>query len=295
MLKFLIIFLITINVTFSDNFLFNKERAYKYLVYQCDLGPRTPGSKNIEKLRQYIKNISDDNGLRYIRQDFVFKDTVRKKNLKLSNLIVSYNVDSQRRIFFAAHYDTRFWADLDPEPKNRNKPIDGANDGASGVAVLLELMNIINEIEPSYGVDFIFLDGEDYGTDDYPEMFCLGSKYFVQNYPISDYVFGIVLDMIGDCDNQYFFEGYSDYYAPELNQIIFQIAQNLGISSFIPEVKHTILDDHLFFNRAGIKTIDIIDFDYPYWHTLEDTKDKCCANSLNDIGIVLETFLKQFK
>ncbi|MDH4223320.1 MAG: M28 family peptidase [candidate division Zixibacteria bacterium] len=221
----------------------------------------------------------------------MWEDKTDNLKLNLSNIIASFYPDKKERILLCAHWDTRPWADKDPEPANRFTPISGANDGASGVAVLMELASTISGKKPKYGVDIILFDGEDYGSDEHPERWCLGSSYFSKNSGGYKAVFGILLDMIGDRDLQIYQEGYSSRYAGEIVRMVWEKAQKLSISDFKTGVKHYMVDDHLPLIQAGIPCIDIIDFDYPYWHTIEDTPDKCSPESLEKVGKVILSVL----
>ena len=266
---------------------FKGERAYRFLKEQCEFGPRYPGSPGHQALRKYLLDFFSAHTNLIKSQDFVWEDTSEKIKLELSNIIVSFYPEKKERILICAHWDTRPWADKDPEPANRFTPILGANDGASGVAVLMELASVVSKRKPRYGVDLVLFDGEDYGSDSHPERWCIGSNYFSRNLGGYKPSFGILLDMIGDKDLQIYREGYSSRYAREIVDLVWGKAERLSISEFQPEVKHFMIDDHISLIRAGIPCIDIIDFDYPYWHTLEDTPDKCSAESLEKVGKVL--------
>ena len=186
-----------------------------------------------------------------------------------------------------AHWDSRPISDMDPDSSKRELPILGANDGASGVAVLLEMSRLLKDHRPPVGVDLVFFDGEDYGTDKWPGGWFLGSKYFADNLGGYRPRLALLIDMIGDKNLQIYREGISQEYAGDLNDYIWNTAADLGARDFIDEVRDTISDDHVPLLSKGIKSIDIIDFDYPYWHTQEDTPDKCSAESLGEVGRVL--------
>ena len=185
-------------------------------------------------------------------------------------------------LILGAHYDTRFFADNDPDPTMHSQPVPGANDGASGVAVLLELARVLPDDLPGE-VWLVFFDAEDNGR--IPSWdWIMGSQAFVRtldHHP--DAV--IIVDMIGDADQNIYQEKNSD---KVLTQEIWAVAEGLGYgSSFIPSVKYSMMDDHTPFLQAGIPAIDIIDFDYPYWHTVDDTIDKVSAQSLQAVGDVV--------
>ena len=191
-----------------------------------------------------------------------------------------------------AHWDTRPKADQDTEDDNREKPILGANDGASGVAVLLELARIFQLKPPPYPIDIVLFDAEDMGRRSYSDEFLQGSRYFAKNKAF-DYRpnAAIVLDMVGDADLQIFIEQNSQTYAPDLVNSVWTKAEELSQTEFIREVRHAVTDDHLPLLQSGIPAIDIIDYDYPYWHTIEDTPDKCSPESLEKVARVLLAYI----
>lgn len=287
----LLFFLIGLNCSSNPPLEFKGERAYQFLEEQCEFGPRYPGSPGHQALKKYLLDFFSTHTNLIRSQDFEWEDTTRSLKLELSNIIVSFYPEMKRRVLLCAHWDTRPWADKDPDPLNRLKPILGANDGSSGVAVLMELATIISKRKPRYGVDLILFDGEDYGSDDHPERWCLGSNYFSRNLGGYKAYFGILLDMVGDKDLQIYQEGYSTLYAKEIVKLVWGKAEKLSISEFRSEIKHFMIDDHLPLIRAGIPCIDIIDFDYPYWHTLEDTPDKCSPESLEKVGKLIIAIL----
>jgi len=283
--------LVGLNCTTNPPAEFKGDRAYQYLKEQCQFGPRYPGSPGHKALKEYLLDFFSTYTNLVRSQDFLWEDTSESLKLELGNIIASFYPEKNERVILCAHWDTRPWADKDPDPANRSTPILGANDGASGVAVLMELATILSKRKPKYGVDIVLFDGEDYGSDEHPERWCLGSNHFSRNLGEYKASFGILLDMVGDRDLQIHPEGYSSWYAKEIVELVWKKAGRLSISEFKPEIKHFMIDDHLPLIRAGIPCIDLIDFDYPYWHTLEDTPDKCCAESLEKVGRVLLSIL----
>ena len=266
---------------------FNKIDAFNYLKKQCAFGPRNPGSEGHTKCLRFLVEELRQSADTVVKQPFMFTNDRTHKTYMLTNIIASFGKQN-KRILLSAHWDTRPWADYDPNPKNRHKPILGANDGASGVAVLLEIAKIMKQYPPPIGVDIVLFDGEDSGVEGKDETWCAGSRYFANNKR-TDYnpQYGILLDMIGDRDLHIPVEGNSQKYAPELVQKIWGEAKKLNLSSFDTAVKYEIVDDHLELLKVGIPAVDIIDFDYPYWHTLQDTPDKCSPESLWAVGTVL--------
>ncbi|MDO9577550.1 MAG: M28 family peptidase [Candidatus Cloacimonadales bacterium] len=265
---------------------FDEAKAFELLVVQCEIGPRFPGSEEIELCRNLIINELSKHNAQIEEQHF--SAIVQGKEIEGVNIIASYYPRMSRRILLAAHYDTRPWADKESDPALHNSPILGANDAASGVAVLLELAAVIDRQEPAqYGIDLIFFDLEDMGEYDNNESWCLGSQYFADHYHKKLPEKAIVLDMIGDADLQIDMEYLSYHNSPELVNEVWNIAKELGFSEFQPRITKRIFDDHIPLITAGFEAVDIIDFEYPAWHTLQDTPDKCSAHSLYVVGQTL--------
>jgi Zn-dependent M28 family amino/carboxypeptidase len=215
------------------------------------------------------------------------------EQLRLTNIIASFRPKDPARILLCAHWDTRPRAEQDETRSRRNDPIPGANDGASGVAVLMEVAGLLKNIPPSIGVDIVLFDGEDYGKEGDHASYLLGSRYFAEHKG-GDYIprFGILLDMVGDKFLELPRERYSLRYAPDVVAMVWKTAASLGVQQFHDETGEEIMDDHLPLNEAGIQTIDIIDFNYPdptnrYWHTHQDTPEHCSAESLEAVGVVI--------
>ena len=268
---------------------FDGERAFGYLEEQVAFGPRVPGSGPWSACRAYYCNFFTDLGLAVDSQVFDFLDPYSSRRLPLVNLIVpisSHKADADR-IVLMAHWDSRPRTDYASDPPLKDHPIDGANDGASGVAVLMELALLLAQQPPPCHVDLVLVDGEDWGKPSDLDFYLLGSREFARRGIRDTYRFGIVIDMIGDKDQQIYREGYSERYHQELNDMIWSTAARLGITTFRDSVKHLIHDDHLSLCSGGVPTVDIIDFDYPYWHTEFDSPDKCSAESLANVGRVL--------
>jgi hypothetical protein len=274
---------------------FDENKAFQHLERQVRFGPRNPGSPGHGLTRDYLLTQLKSYTDRVEFQDFNFKDGEIKYTL--TNIIGAFGEErisnARTSYILGAHWDTRPWADQDSNSDNHTKPIPGANDGASGVAVLLEMARLFAQQKPNRKVILVFFDGEDLGRSYKPgeEMnnnWLLGSKYFARHIGPYKADYGIVLDMIGDKDLDIEMEKLSMERAPELMDKVWKIADKLGYKAFHREPGANIFDDHWSLNfLAGIKSIDLIDFDYPYWHTLEDTPDKCSPQSLKVIGDVL--------
>ncbi len=269
---------------------FDGASAYRYLKEQTDFGPRVPGSKAHDDCLNYYVKFFTRLGAKPELQRFTAL-SYSGNFIPMTNVIVRFKGKSKRSCILCAHWDSRPWADKDTSADAKTKPILGANDGASGVAVLMEIANHISKKPPHYNVIMILFDGEDYGVEGDYSNYLLGSKYFAKNlsHPLPE--FGILLDMVGDSILKIYKEGYSVKFAPSLVETVFAIARELNFSEFIPAIKHYIIDDHLPLNEAGVPTINIISFDYKYWHTLQDTPDKCSSNSLKIVGTVVLNLL----
>jgi len=273
---------------------FDRERAWAHLLAQVDAGPRVPNTPGHAATREYLLRELDAVADRVETQDFVA--TVRGTPLQLSNVIGVLGADRPVKVLLCAHWDTRPWADMDPDPQNRQTPIPGANDGASGVAVLLEVARVLREAPPAVGVIIVFFDGEDYGPN-IDAMF-LGSRYYAQHVVPERPAWGILLDMVGDRDLHIPREGYSQQYAAAVNDRVWAAARQLGRAEFEDRPGPHILDDHVALLEVGIPVIDLIDFDYgpgnSWWHTLADTPDKTSPASLEAVGqVVLRTLYNE--
>jgi hypothetical protein len=221
--------------------------------------------------------------------------TTQGDTLRLSNVVASFSPAAPSRVLLAAHWDTRPVAEKDPDPERRDEPIPGANDGASGVAVLLEVARALHgqPLPEPYGVDVVLLDGEDYGH--HPGTFAtnaddmyLGAREYARVHAGDPPLFGILLDLVGDTEPRFPKEGYSQDYAPEVVRRIWGAAADLGYTREFPDrSRGYVTDDHLFLNQAGLRTADIIDLDYPEWHTHADTPAAMSAASLDAVGEVL--------
>jgi glutaminyl-peptide cyclotransferase len=253
---------------------FDGERAYEDVKQQISFGPRTTGSESQEKFLVWLGDSLEQAGWSpSFQQSEMMGHTIKN--------VFAHRGDAEPQILLLAHYDSRLVADNDPDRNNHLLPVPGANDGASGVAILLELSKVIPE--DSIPIGLVFFDAEDNGR--IPGWdWILGSRAFVANLKYKPRAV-VLVDMVGDSNLDIYMEMNSD---PELNRQIWEVARALGYEkSFIPEYKHRIIDDHVPFIEAGIPAIDIIDIDYPYWHTTLDTVDKVSPESLNQVGNTL--------
>lgn len=258
---------------------FDKERAFQLLTKQCEFGPRPVGSRAHRQTRDFLLEEMRKYADQTVAQNFTYR------GMPLTNVIGLFNPQAKRSVLLCAHWDTRPIADQEIDPEKQKQPILGANDGASGVAVLLELARHFKEQRPEVGVIIVLFDGEDYGDFEKDEGVFLGSRYFAKNHRGYNPAFGILLDMVGDKDLDIYREGNSERFAPDINRKVFRIARELGYGKYlIDTLKFTITDDHIPLNQVGIPTIDLIDFNYGPWHTLDDTPEHCSPESLAVVG-----------
>lgn len=270
---------------------FDGTRAFEYLVKQTGFGPRNPNSPGHRACRDYLAST-----LRLFADEVQLQPFTAQgysEALALTNIIARFKPEASARILLCAHWDTRPRADNDTNRSRRDQPILGANDGASGVAVLLEIASLLKQHPPPIGVDIVFFDGEDYGLEGDLSKYFFGSRYFAANKP-RDYTprFGILLDMVGDRFLDLLKEQHSMRYAPDIVALVWDKARELGYAQFLDEVGEAVNDDHLALNEAGIKSINIIDFNYPdpthrFWHTHDDVPENCSPESLEAVGTVV--------
>lgn len=269
---------------------FDSARAFEHLRRQVAFGPRVPGTPGhaaqLAWMKEYLATRADT----VIEQPFTHV-TKSGRTLAMTNLFARFRPDAQDRVLLLAHWDTRPTSDQATSAADRARPVPGANDGASGTAVLLELADMFRRTPPSIGVDLLLVDGEDYGpTGD--DMY-LGAKHFAANLPAGYRPFyGILLDMVGDRDLRFPVESNSQQFAPEVVQRVWGLAQEMGYGDIFPlSDGGAVEDDHIPLNRAGVRTIDIIDFDYGpghrYWHTPQDVPENTSAESLRIVGEVI--------
>lgn len=258
---------------------FDGSKALEFALDQMSFGPRPTGSEAGRLTGDYIARRLEEFGWQVEAQPFEYLGTSAR------NIIATRGEGPL--ILLGAHYDTRRRADEDPA--DPTQPVSGANDGASGVAVLLELARVLNVEATGHRIQLAFFDAEDNGRLDGWDWIA-GSRYMADQLEENPSTM-VLVDMIGDADQQIYWESNSD---PALRERLWAIAAELGYDDhFVPQVKYTILDDHVPFLERGIPAVDIIDFDYPYWHTAEDTIDKISAASLERVGRTLQVWLER--
>lgn len=282
---------------------FNSDSAYAYVAKQVSFGPRVPNTQAHKDCGKYLVDFFNSKGAVVYKQEFTAK-AYDGKMLELKNIVASFNMKAPKRIMIASHWDSRPFADQDV--KDINKPIDGANDGASGVGILMEMARCLQSanIPPDVGVDLVLFDGEDYGEPSFHEgsryatSWCLGSQYWSDRKHIGAYkaYYGILLDMVGAKDAKFAKEGNSMKYAPSVVDRIWNTAKRLGYQQyFVETTSPEIIDDHLFVNENGhIPMVDIIQYapetgNYfgHYWHTHQDNMSVIDKNTLKAVGHTL--------
>lgn len=290
------------------NIPFQGERAYDHLKRICDIGGRVSGSEGMRKQQDYLQKHFTSLGGTVEMQEFTARHPETGKPVPMANMIVHWHPEAKERILLCCHYDTRPYPDNDPDPKKREGLFVGANDGASGCALLCEMAEYMQKQPGKYGVDFVLFDGEELIFDAARDKYFLGSEHFAREYvanpPPYRYRWGVLVDMVGDAQLQIYREANSSGWQdtrPLVNDI-WETARRLGVREFVNQVGHEIRDDHLALRNIGkIPTCDVIDFDYPtsreqtYWHTTMDVPSKCSALSLAKVGWVVLEWMKKAK
>lgn len=266
---------------------FDGARAFADLQRQLDFGPRIPGQLGHRECAIWLESEFRKHSDSISTQRFRGTVLGAPDSVDLVNIIAHFRPEAGERVMIGAHWDTRPHADLDPDSTKWREPVPGANDGASGVAVLLELARLFDSIPPPVGVDLVLFDGEDGGDyGDSPGHWCQGSFHFAAHLP-TRYTWAIIVDMIGDKDLKIPIEGHSFRLAPELVDRVWKKAEEANETVFQRVRGSDVFDDHMPLLSKGISAIDIIDFAYPSWHTTHDTADKCSAASLASVGRVV--------
>jgi glutaminyl-peptide cyclotransferase len=266
---------------------------WNYLELLCAFGPRNPGSEGYRETLDLIRKVGEKYADQVVEHPFLVR-TSKSSSKEMVNLELRYyGTQGGAPILIGAHFDTRPFADEDPNPEKRSEPILGANDGGSGTAVLLGLAQYLSQHPVARPVHLVFFDGEDFGSKD-SGLSLLGSTHYAQQLAQEERAkwpyWVLVIDMIGDKDLQIFKESYSIKGSSNFLDKIYRIAREQGVKTFKEEIKYTIYDDHYPFHRIGIPATVLIDFDYPYWHTHADTLDKCSIDSMFSVfSVVMKT------
>ena len=289
-----------------DDIPFNGQRAYGYLKDICAIGQRVSGTDGMQQQQELLKKHFESLGGRVTMQEFQARHPLDGSRVPLANMLVEWHPEKKERILLCCHYDTRPFPDQDPvHPKGL---FLGANDGASGAALLMELANEMSTLKCRYGIDFLLFDGEELVYDGNRDPYFLGSEHFAREYvanpPAHKYRCAVLVDMIGDAQLQIFREVNSMRAIPTRQLVgdIWGVARSLGVKEFVAVTRYEVRDDHLALNNiARIPAIDIIDFEYPrargenYWHTTKDVPENCSALSLAKVGWVLKTWLERVR
>ncbi len=274
---------------------FDGPAAFEYLRTQVEFGPRIPGTEGHRRQAEWLERMLRERADSVIVQAWSHV-TASRDTLPLRNFVARFNPGAQDRILYLAHWDTRPSSD-GPNSTDSKRPVPGANDGASGVALLLAVADALKQTPPRIGVDLLFVDGEDYGDfSKQPDDVLIGSRWYTKHQPPgAPPRFAVLVDLVGDKDLQVYQEGNSLTGAPQIVEKVWDVAQRLGYPQYFradSAGRHTLTDDHVELQRAGIRAIDVVDFDYPAWHTPEDDLSKVSAASLQVVGDVAMAVLR---
>ena len=279
---------------------FDADSAYSYVGRQVAFGPRVPNTEAHRRCGEWLVSELRRHGAEVTEQRATLK-AFDGTPLDALNIFARYNPSAEKRILLLAHWDCRPWADQDPDPANRKKPVDGANDGASGVGVILEIARQIGKEKGGKGVDILFVDAEDWGTDGDENSWALGARYFMEHLPVEGYMpdEAILLDMVGGKGAVFCREYFSEQAAPRLAQSLWGTAESLGYGDiFLNRLGSAVTDDHVQLIAHGIPTVDIIEYhpEYesgfnPRWHTVSDNMEGIAPATLKAVGRVVTQYI----
>ena len=276
------------------------KRALGYLDAICKIGPRISGTEGMKKQQQLIEKHFKDLGVKVTYQRFEARQRSVRKPVAMANMVMSYHPDRKRRVVLCSHYDTRPIADQEDDRRMWRRPFVSANDGGSGVALLMELGNHMKDLKTEVGVDFVLFDGEEYIFDPKEDIYFFGSRHFAreagkQRRTVT-FTGAILLDMVGGKNARFPVEQNSWFKANKLVKEVWGIAGELKCTAFRESFSRVAVeDDHMALNRAGIPAIDVIDFDYPHWHLLTDVPRNCSAEPIEQVARVLSVWLQRQK
>ncbi len=283
--------------TIKSRIEFNADSAYRNVEAQVNCGYRVPGTKGHACCAQYLVSELKRYGVDTVIEQKTTVTAFNGDKLPINNILGQFNKDAVRRVLLLAHWDTRPWADAEEDVSKHNTPIDGANDGGSGVGVLLEIARCLSIEKPTIGVEILFVDAEDYGQSngDDENTWCLGTQYWIKKLPYAPErmpEYGILLDMVGGKDAKFHREYASQYLAGHIVDKVWAMAVASGYGDvFVNQVGGSVMDDHIYINQANIPCIDIIENNNPStssfnptWHTLNDNMSNIDRNSLKAVG-----------
>jgi hypothetical protein len=285
----------------ADPVPFDPKRAMGYLEKVCAIGPRISGTDGMTRQQDLLKKHFTDLGGRVEWQRFAARQVSVRKPTAMANLVVSWNVGRADRVILCSHYDTRPVADQEPNPRRWRDPFVSANDGGSGVALLMELAHHMKELKTGVGVDFVCFDGEEYVFEPTNDKYFFGSEHFAREYRQQRgkvrYHAAILFDMIAGKNARFPIEQNSWFWAGALVRDFWGTAAEQNCAAFrIDEFSKTaVQDDHLALNNAGIPAVDVIDFDYRHWHRLSDLPENCSGDSLEQVARVVSVWLQRLK
>ena len=270
---------------------FDGAQAFAYVESQMAFGPRIPGTPEHQAAGRWLDSLMRERADTVVLQDWLHVSRAGD-SLPMRNILGRFNMDAPTRILFLAHWDTRPKAD-GPKSSDPDAPVPGANDGGSGVAVLLGVADALRALPPTIGVDLLLVDGEDYGVFAEKDDVLIGSKYFADHLPDGpSHRYAILLDLVADLNQRFPKEGNSLIGAPDVVKDVWDAARAIGYGHvFVNATGQAIVDDHIPLQQAGIPAINIIDFDYPHWHTTRDVPRSCSGASLVKVGRVLLRWL----
>lgn len=279
---------------------FSADSAYAYVARQVAFGPRVPNTDAHMRAGEWLASELKRHGAIVVDQPVTLTAFDGTK-LKARNIMGRYNPDSPQHLLLLAHWDCRPWADEDSDEAKRSEPVDGANDGASGVGVLLEIARQLGIDSPSKGIDILFVDAEDWGSEGDSDSWALGARHFAAHPPVEGYSAdcAILLDMVGGKDARFYREYFSENAAPELSDALWQTAGRLGHGErFINRIGTAVTDDHVELIKAGIPAIDIIEYNpshgfNEHWHTSHDNMEGISSETLGIVGETVMTYLRE--
>jgi len=277
---------------------FDGKRAMDYLKAVCAIGPRMSATDGMKKQQELLRKHFEKLQIPVKMQAFEARQLSLTRGVDMANMIVSFAPERTRRAIICTHYDTRPIADQEPDPGNWRDPFVSANDGGSGVALMMELAHHLKDLKLEVGVDLVFFDGEEYVWRPRGDIYFFGSSHFAQTWAKTrkpDYLGAVLLDMIAGKDVRIPQEVNSRRRAPALTREIFDLARSLECPILVRENGDEVQDDHLELQKVGIQAIDLIDFRYPHWHRLTDTPENCSPEGMVQVAKVLSVWLQRLK